>query len=395
MSKFLIVAALVAATAMAEMVHIPIERRANSARAYRMGARPVAKLRHFNGPNADPIKIHDFMDAQYYGPVEIGTPAQKFEVVYDTGSSNLWVPAHNCSITCWFHTRFASSKSSTYKVNGTVFNILYGSGPVNGYEGDDTVTLGGKKVTGQTFAQITNASGLGAAFAIGKFGGIMGLAWPSISVTGATPVFFNLIEQYPQMEKKFAFYLPNHGSGPGKAGNMGTFTLGGIDTSRFTGELKTVSLTSETYWETQMDSFQVGGVTVTTGDKTNIVLDSGTSALTAPTAHVAQIAAAVNATQMAGLPGRYTVDCKNVANLPSIKVTIAGNVWELEGKDYIINDENVECLLMVVGLDVPAPMGPLYIMGDVFMRKVYTIFDAENKSLSMAYAVHGKLNATN
>lgn len=391
MSKFLVVALLAATVAMAEMVHIPIERRANAARAYRMGSRPVPKLRYFNGPNADPIKIHDFMDAQYYGPVEIGTPAQKFEVVYDTGSSNLWVPAHNCSLSCFFHPRFQSSKSSTYAVNGTVFDIMYGSGPVNGYEGDDTVTLGGKKITGQTFAQITNASGLGAAFAIGKFGGIMGLAWPSISVTHATPVFFNLMDQYPQMEKKFAFYLPNHGAGPGKAGNMGTFTLGGIDTSRFTGELKTVALTSETYWETQMDSFMVGDTTITTASKTNIVLDSGTSALTAPTAHVASIAAAMNATMI--MPGRYTVSCSALKALPKIKITIAGNVWELNGEDYTINDEDIECMLMIMGLDVPAPMGPLYIMGDVFMRKVYTIFDAETRSLSMAYAVHGNVTA--
>jgi saccharopepsin len=64
--------------------------------------------RYINGVNGGrPVYLYDFQNAQYFADVSIGTPGQKFKVVMDTGSSNLWVPGANCkSIACFVHAKY-------------------------------------------------------------------------------------------------------------------------------------------------------------------------------------------------------------------------------------------------------------------------------------------------
>ncbi|VDP56742.1 unnamed protein product [Heligmosomoides polygyrus] len=152
--------------------------------------------------------LRNYMDAQYYGTIQIGTPAQNFTVIFDTGSSNLWVPSRKCpfyDIACMLHHRYDSGKSSTFKEDGRKMAIQYGTGSMKGFISRDNVCVAGICAEAQPFAEATSEPGL--TFIAAKFDGILGMAFPEISVLGIPPVFHTLIEQKKVASPMFSFWL--------------------------------------------------------------------------------------------------------------------------------------------------------------------------------------------
>merc|ERR1711874_635269 len=107
------------------------------------------------------------------------------------------------------------------------------------------------------------------------------------------------------------------------------------------------------------------------------IVDSGTSLLAVGTADIEKIASAVGAKKVLPFPPfnkEYTVDCNSAG--PDLDIVIGG-------KTYTLKDATM-CLFGATALDVPAPAGPLFILGDVFMRAHYVKFDVGNRRLGFA-----------
>lgn len=364
------------------MVKVPLYRMQSMREAYRESGVVIvdqydkysAYMPH-NNLGDDDVPIHNYQDAQFFGPLSVGNPPQSMNVIFDTGSSNLWVPSSTCS-NCGSHPLYKSSQSSTYAKNGTAFKIMYGSGPVSGFLSSDSVTVGDVTVKEQTFAEITDVSGLGMAYKMGKFDGIMGLAFQSISVDHIPPVFESMVTQGLIDEPVFAFYLSN------VAGQDGEMDIGGVDKKHYTGEITYVPLSSETYWAVKLDGIKMGSESMTSCTKA--IVDTGTSLLAGPKAEVKALAQKVGAFPF--LHGEFLIGCGKAETGPNIDIVLGGKTYTLTPKDYVIKAGPKMCLFAMVGIDVPAPMGPLWILGDPWIRKFYTVFDWKNQRIGFAPA---------
>ncbi|KAH8819655.1 putative vacuolar protease A [Xylogone sp. PMI_703] len=349
-----------------------------------MGIRPehhaeeMFKDTSLHEDSAHPVPVSNFLNAQYFSEITIGTPPQSFKVVLDTGSSNLWVPSSECgSIACYLHTKYDSSSSSTYQKNGSSFEIRYGSGSLSGFISQDVMTIGDIKIKNQLFAEATEEPGL--AFAFGRFDGILGLGFDTISVNKIPPPFYNMVDQGLLDEPVFAFYLGNTENGEQDESEA---IFGGVDKDHYTGEITTIPLRRKAYWEVDLDAITFGDSSAEL-ESTGVILDTGTSLIALPSTMAELLNKEIGAKK--SFNGQYTVECNKRDSLPDLTFTLSGYNFTITPYDYILEVQG-SCISSFMGMDFPEPVGPLAILGDAFLRKWYSIYDLGKGTVGLAKA---------
>jgi len=323
------------------------------------------------------VPLTDNGDAEYYGTVTLGTPPQSFLVIYDTGSSNLWVPSKACTNCKKNGTLYDSSKSSTYIKNGEAFALQYGTGSCKGFLSNDATGIGGVTITNFSFGEVTTEAA--DVFGSAPFDGILGLGPPKAAVDQVPMPMAQMVSQGLIQHNIFSFYLASNSS----AGS--TLVLGGTDQQFYTGDFSYAPVAKAAallpYWLVSASDIKVGGTSIKACGwllGCEMVVDTGTSILAGPVDAVSKLTAPI---------GNVSADCSNVHTLPTITISLAGKDFDLEPEFYVLRgtDENgaVQCQLGIEGVNAGVP---IWILGDPFLRKYYTVWDAEANRVGFATA---------
>jgi len=260
------------------------------------------------------------------------------------------------------------------KKNGTEFVIRYGKGNTTGFTSSDILLVGGLS-TRVTFGQATYVDSPGLA------DGIFGLAYRNLSQEHVLPPFHVLWQSGKLDNNLFSFYLQASSTADGQ------LTFGGIESQFYSGSIYYTPIIDELWYVIGIQrGIKVNNVYYTAAQRA--IVDSGTSYLVGPTADVNAIATAIGAV-FYSYYGVYVYDC--TVSLPDIYVSIGNETHYQElripPQSYAM-DYNGTCYLAMSGADFyDTHNRSLWILGDVFMRPYYSIFDIGNTRMGFAEAV--------
>lgn len=245
--------------------------------------------------------------------------------------------------------------------------MTYGDG--SGAAGNvykDTISLAGFKATAQTFGVATNATG----FSQEKFDGLMGMSFKSLSNFAADPVFDTLVSQGAVPESVFAFKLASSGS---------ELRVGGVNSALYKGSFTYTPVTEKAYWQINGDGMGVNRKTVV--KKFSAIVDSGSSLILGASSQVKQLYAATNATEVD--KGVYALPCNA---MPHVSITLGGKSIPISAESFNLGPVDSSGKTCIGAIQASDSLGSSFqwILGDVFMRNVYIVFDVGHTRVGFA-----------
>ncbi|OQR84257.1 gastricsin, aspartyl protease family A01A [Achlya hypogyna] len=354
-----------AVTAADDLMRIPLLRRPKPAAAPIPGAlsaSAVTALGH--------VPLTNYVEFQFYGEIM---------VCFDTGSSDLWVPATECDH-CAGTGRFARNQSSTFVLAADPnFTVAYGSGGARGIAGTETISIGGYTASEVPFGVVQREQ---ASLSNMKADGLLGLAFDGLATISHPPAFMLLVLQNAGLAPQFAFYLTPE---PNQEGSQ--LLLGGGDPAWLDGaSYMTFDVVPQygywTFWRVQVHSLFIGNRLNACDSGCIAFIDTGTSLLGVPANLYAGVLDAI--AQYATRAGCYCTltaygyqcyMCSN-ANFPPLRIGFGGTAYfVLTGADYTLC-MGATCLVLI------QPSGQdMWTIGDVFLKKFKSLYDVRKRTV--------------
>ncbi|XP_054257184.1 lysosomal aspartic protease-like [Macrosteles quadrilineatus] len=283
------------------------------------------------------------------------------------------------SIACARHERYDHSRSSTYKPDGTSFNI---SNTYVGYLSNDLFLVGQMNTTDQKFAELKHLPWINALY---EADGTLGLGLEKLS-PGVTPLFYNFYRQN-KIAPIFSFYINRDPTT--KRG--GSIFFGGIDYKHNKTAFTTLDVTSDFYWE-----FQVDKIALVMSKKSQkeyckngckALADTSANTIIGPADEINDINRLVGATEIF-FSNRYMIPCINELKGPKVKFTIANQDFMILARDYI---QKVSYSGITICPSAFQPgessTGPdQWVLGGGFLYQYYTAYDVVRHKILIAEA---------
>jgi len=301
----------------------------------------------------------------YWGSMTVGSPPQEFKVIFDTGSGNLILPSSQChSAGCNPHQKYVQKSSTTSSLvtnekGEDSSQITFGTGEVSGEFYRDHVCLGDSLCIDANFIAADQMST--EPFQSIPFDGIMGLGFSDLSMGKGFNMIDELTKNGALPNGQISFYLTDGGDSE--------VTFGGYKSDQLASDIVWAPVQVQSWWQVAVDdiAFNNQPQNLCNGG-CKVAVDTGTSMLAGPSDLVDSLSSKIGARS----------DCSNFDSLPMLGFQLGDRVLNLMPDDYM-DKSSSDCSFSLMALDVPPPKGPLFILGDPFLRRFVTVFDNGNQ----------------
>ncbi|CAL8093691.1 unnamed protein product [Calicophoron daubneyi] len=303
----------------------------------------------------------------HYAEIGIGTPPKMFRIFFDTWNQNTWITSTKCPseryAMCRYHLRYNANESSSSIETKIPFKIVEYGTILTGTITKDKVTLGNQDVY-QSFGEVNATEG--ETLASTTFDGSFGLGLGSTGTDNLTIVqsLFNskLIEK-----QVFGIYARSNANGE--------IMFGGYNDSLYTGNLEFVPVVSKQTWTFGIKRIMFGDEDLTSQNCQGVVND-GSHHIYGPKEQVEKIYKKLGCDPYE----LCEVDCSKISTFPQLKITVKTTEFIIGPENYI-DKEDGKCTGRIFHLDQPT-----WVLGNLFLDKVYTAYDVENAQIGFAVA---------